>query len=475
MIIYLADRNLSVNATASTDLPTGFRILSDTKTDSIETGTKTFECSIGVNDKTRLDLQQICKVGNFLLRSAEDGNEFYTIIETELDTSGETISVYAEDAGLDLINTIVPEYVAAQAHTMSWYINHYLTSYAPEWKIGINESPSSTLTLEFEDESTLTERLLSIATSFGCEIGFSYDVNGLYVAERYVDIYDKRGNGIAEKNYYINREVASITEKKSIAELATAFNAKGGTLSGAKNPINLSGCNYSSDGTTTHDPAVATDDYQIVGKQVRCISAMAKWSSELDSDGLFVRPYQYDTTNKKTLFSHAVAELKKVKDEAITYEIEFNELPDVRVGDYINIVDDADEIYIESRVLKLEISVTDDTVSAELGEFVQRSSGISERLAQLAEQLRLQAVDATSISITSSNGVVFHNTSISTTLTAIVYYGDTTITNQTDLEDVFGAGVAVKWYQNGSLIGTGFSQTITSANTSETITAKVEV
>ena len=471
MIIYLADRDLQVKATASTDLPGGIRILSDTKTDSISTGTKTFECVLLIKDT--VTMQEYCKVGNFLLRSADDGNEFYTIIESEL--SEDTISLYCEDAGLDLLNTIVPEYKATSAHNMQWYINHFISTYAPEWGIGQDGSPSSTLTLEWEGESTLTERLLSIGTSFGCEIAFSYEIEGLDVTKKYVDIYTKRGNNGATRNFYLNREVVSITQKQSIADLATAFNVKGGTPKGSKSPINLSGADYSSDGETTHHPAVSTDDYQIVGKQVRCISATQKWASELDPDGVLVRQYSYDTTNKQTLFSHAVAELRKVKDAEITYDIQFNELPDVLVGDYINIVDDTDEIYVESRVLKLEISVTDSTVSAELGDFVTKDSGISDRLEQLATELRAQALDATTINISSSNGLTFPNAPISTVLTATVYYGDTVITNQTDLETVFGAGVSVKWYNSGTLIDTGFSTTISSNNASETITAKVEV
>ena len=470
MIIYFADRDLSVKATASAQLPQGIRILSDKKTDSVETGTKTFECTLGI-DIDSVTMQEFCKVGNFVLRSADDGNEFYTIIQSTFNVSENTLSLYCEDAGLDLLNTVVPEYKSSAAQTMQWYVDYYLDTYAPEWEIGLDESSSNTLTLEWDGESTLTERLLSIATNFGREIAFSYDVEGLAVKGKYVDIYQLRGNKQAEKNFYIGREIRSITKSESIENLATAFIVSGG---GSK-PINLSGCNWSSDGETTHDPAVATDPYQIVGKQVRCIPAMERWSSELDSDGLLVRNWSYDTTNKKMLFGQAVAQLKKQVDPEITYDIQFNELPDVRAGDYINIVDDNDEIYVESRVLELDISVISGEVSATLGDFVIKSAGISERLSQLADQLRQQAVSATTISISSSAGLVFHNSAISTTLTAIVFYGDSVITNQTDLEATFGAGVELNWYINGTKVDDGFTTTVSSANATETITAKVEI
>ena len=475
MIVYFADRNLNIQGSASTTLPASIRISADTKTDSIETGTKTFSCSLIVDNLTRLSLQEWCKVGNFILRSTDDENEFYQIIETSLDALQDEFTIYAEDAGLDLLNTVVPAYTATTGHGMEWYINYYLTTYAPDWAIGLKEVPSRALTLEWDAEATLTERLLSIATNFDCEIAFSYKVEGMAVTNKYVDIYSERGNKIAQNNYYINREVADIVTKQSIANLATAYEVTGGTLKGKSTPINLSGANYSSDGTTTHSPAVASDDYQIQGTKVVCKSAMAKWASDLDQDGLLVRSYSYDTTNKQELFSHAVAELKKVINGETTYDVTFNEMPDIRTGDRINIIDDQDEIYIEARVLKLETSATDDTKTAELGEYVLKRAGISERLQDLANRARNEALSATTITISSSNGLSFHNQAIATTLTATVIYGDTVITNQSDLEDIFGVGVAVKWYHNGTLVGSGFTYTVTSANNAETYSAKVEV
>lgn len=475
MILYFANRNLDILDTASTELPDGIRILSDTKTDSIETGSKTFSCTLALDNRTRLGIEENCKAGNFLLRSSDDENEFYTIIESELNTDNDEFNIYAEDAGLDMLNTVVPAFTAPVAHDMKWYINLYLNDYAKEWEIGIDESPSSTQKLEWDSESTLTERLLSIATNFNCEIAFSYSIKGLDIEKKYVDIYSERGNKIAQHNYYINREVRSITTKQSIADLATAFDVKGGTLKGKSTPITLTGANYSSDGTTTHSPAIPTDDYQIVGPQVRCKSAMNKWASRIDPDGLFVRQWQMDETNQQTLFSRAVAELKKVIDGSTTYDVQFNEMPDVKVGDRINIVDDKDEIYVEARVLKLTKSVIAGEVSAELGDYIIKKAGISERVQALSEAVREQALSATSISITSTNGMNFTNTDIDTTLNATVFYGDEGIITQIRLEEVFGSGVAVKWYRNGVLVGSGFTYYVNSANASETYIVRVEV
>lgn len=475
MILYFANRNLDILGTASTNLPDGIRILTDQKTDSIETGTKTFTCTLALDNTTRLGIEENCKAGNFLLRSSDDENEFYTIIESELNTDSDEFSIYAEDAGLDLLNTLVPAYESTTAHGMAWYINYFTSAYAPEWEIGIDESPSKALTLVWDGESTLTERLLSIATNFDCEIAFSYAVNGLTVTNKYIDIYQERGNKIAQHNYYINREVKSITTKQSIANLATAFAVTGGVPKGKSTPITLNDNEFSSDGETTHAPAVASDDYQVVDKKVICKSAMQKWSSRLDKDGLFVRQWQIEETNRQTVFSRAVAELKKVVDVEITYDVQFNEMPEVRTGDRINIVDDNDEIYIEARVLKMETSVIADTITAELGEYVIKKAGISERLQALSDSVREKALSAATISVASSNGTVFSNTDIDTTLSVTIFYGEEQITTQTRLEELFGSGVAVKWYHNGSLVGSGFSLYVSSNNAAETYVVRLEV
>ena len=434
MIVYFCDREFNISATASTHLPDSIRILSDTKTDDLESGVKTFEFTVVLDDTNRDLIRENCTTGNFVLRSSDNENEFYTIIETELNAN--EYKMYCEDAGLDLLNTVVPSLTSENSHTLTWYINYYISGTG--WEIGLDESPSNVLSLNWDSESTLTERLLSIATNYNCEIGYSYEVDGLAVTHKYIDIYQRRGNKVATDNYYINKEVSRISVKKSIADLATAFVVTGGVPEKKSSPITLSGADYSSDGKTTHSPAISTDDYQIVGKQVRCISAMDKWRSKLDSDGLLVRQYQYETTNTKELFSHAVAELRKVVDENITYEVEFIEL-NARVGDRINIVDDKDQLYVEARVLRTEQSVIGNSITATLGEYIVKSSGISERLLQLSQTVQnnanlLYQTSEIATEALSNSGLSFTITTdydaSTVTLTAHVYKGEEEVTSQ---------------------------------------------
>jgi len=472
MIVYFADRNLNVQGSASTHLPKGITILDDEKNETLETGVKTFSVTFVYDDTTRNLVVENVAVGNFLLRSADDENELYTIVSTEHSTAEQTVQAYCEDAGLNLLNWMLPAYTFTTAHDINYYMTTYLNS---GWEIGVNELEGPTLALSWDGESTVLERLESIVNSFGGEMDFSYVIDRLTLVKKYINLYKHRGNSVITHQLRLGGDISSITTNTSIENIVTVFNATGGTPEGSNTPINLVGANYSSDGTTTHSPAVPTDDYQIVSGTIQCKSAMAKWSSKLDSDGYIKRPYTYDTLDKQTLFSHAVAEMRKVVDEEVTYDLEFITFPDdLRLGDRVNVVDDKNNLYLEGRILTLTKSISQNSTKATLGEWVKKTSGISDRLLALAHEIRQQVLSATSVTVASSGGLIFNNTAISTTLTATVYYGDEAITTQTRLEEVFGTGVAVNWYNNGSLVGTGFSYSVSSANTNESYIVKVE-
>ena len=112
MIIYFGDRHLNILGQASTGLPDGLKIVSDLKTEDIETGVASFECSIAYDRNTWDKVAKCCDAGNYILRKNGNSDEFYTIIESEVDTKNQEVNIYAEDAGLDLLNEICVEYEA---------------------------------------------------------------------------------------------------------------------------------------------------------------------------------------------------------------------------------------------------------------------------------------------------------------------------------------------------------------------------
>ena len=391
MIVYFANRFMEIQGHATTNLLQGYVITEDLKTEEVETGVATFSCKIGFDEANRQTLEAMTEAGNYLLRSNDNENEFYTIIETEIDTRNQEIYVYAEDAGLDLINEIAGEFEATASNNAEWYINKYIADSG--FVIGINEIPSNSVRkLSWDGESSVTERLASIADAFGgYEISYSFDIKGLIITNKYVNIHKERGKDVGE-HLRLNRDIDRIVTTKSVANLATAFVCEGGTPENAENPITLKGYKYD-DG-----------DFFVEGDKLKSRKANAKWSRYVwnnepnklaDNSGYIVKPYSYDTTDQATLCSHAITELKKVCDMAVNYEIDIKKLPDnVKIGDRINIVDDAGELYVSTRVLKLDTSVVDQKYTATLGEHLIKTSGISQKVIELAEQFAKNAQSA---------------------------------------------------------------------------------
>lgn len=392
MIVYFSDRQMQVLGLASTNLHDGYVITEDLKTEEVETGVATFSCRIGFNDENRLALEGMTEAGNYLLRSHDGENEFYTIIETEIDTKNKTINIYAEDAGLDLLNEIAGEFEATESHTAEWYINKYILDSG--FEIGINEIPESSVRkLKWEGEETVTARLASIATQFdGFEIAYSFDIKGLSITNKYVNIYKERGKDVGI-TLRLNQDIDKIITTKTVANLATAFVCEGGVPDNEEEPITLKGYTYD-DG----------DFYVDENGTLKSRNAVAKWSryvwnkepNQLSGyEGHIVRPYSYNTTDQKTLCSHAITELKKICDMEVNYEIDIRKLPEnVKIGDRINIVDDDGELYVSTRILMLEESVVDQSHEATLGEHLIKTSGISQKVIDLAEQFAKTSVSA---------------------------------------------------------------------------------
>lgn len=389
MIIYFADRAMNILGSASTGLPKGLMITNDKKTEEISEGVAIFECNLDYDfvnldedEEQEVDVKKLAAVGNFILKQGADSSEaeVYTIIDSTIDPIKKDASIYAEDAGLDLLNEVVGAYTADKAYNIVYYINKF--AYDSGFEIGINEVSNLTRKLSWDGEDTATKRLLSVATQFdSAEIGFSFKVENMAVTGKYINVYKKRGND-SGVTLTVGKEVSGFRIKSSIADLATAYRCTGGTPEGSEKPITLNGYKYD-DG-----------DFYVEGSYVKSRKALEKWSryqikteKNKNDVGHIVKSFTYDTTSKSELCNRAVSSLKKICDEAVTYEVELLYLPDgVKVGDTVSIVDDDDNIYLTARLLKLEMSESNDTKEAELGDYVRQGSGIDEKVIELAER-----------------------------------------------------------------------------------------
>lgn len=537
MIVYFADRKLNILGMASTNLRDGYIIKDDLKTEDVDTGVATFDVTIGFSPDTQYDLQRWCQAGNYLLRANDGEREFYTIIEETVDTGDMTVEVYCEDGGLDLINDIAPAWEDnTTARSMQEYVQKYLTGSG--FEIGMDESASSgKRTLTWDSDQTTTERLLSIANSFGYEIYYSFDIDslGAGLSHKYVNIVKSRGDQSEALRLRLGIEISRITSKQTIENLATALECTGATPEAtAKNknpkPITLSGYQYD-DGYyyVSGTRVISRVGQQYYGRQNGTV---------LGAD--VVQTYHYETNNKtslasqqQVLCSHAVAELKKIDHPEINYDIELHEL-DAEIGDRVNVIDDNGKTYVAARILKLERSVTQQSVSATLGDYLIKTAGISQQLEELASSFADLAANRTlytwiiygnydestgtytdlsddqgdrqyigmangrltpdtdlsdpdiyqwskvatgsgiSIDILSTNGTLFRDSAIKTRLTARLSIGGEQLTEEEVENSNLGA---LKWYDSAeTLLGTGQTIDLTYASTvaRADITVKLE-
>lgn len=395
MILYFADRHLNIIGQASTQLPRGLKIVDDDKTEDVETGVAVLECWLSfsnIKKGERGKVTDCAAVGNYILRQSGDADkadEFYTIIDAEVDTKKHEVYIYAEDAGLDLLNEIVGAYEADKAYPIDHYINKF--AYDSGFKIGVNEAADLARKLRWDGESTATARLASVATQFDCELSYSFEIDNLRIKNKDINIHKERGKDIGEE-VRLNRDVDSIITTTSIANLATALKVTGGTPESTDaeenpKPITLNGYKYD-DG-----------DFFLEGTYLKSRKAVAKWSRYLAEDGDYTghicKTFTYDTTSQEELCNRAIAELKKLCEIEVNYEVDITKLPEnAKIGDRINIVDDDGGLYLSARILKLETSETKGTKKATLGEYLIKKDGIHSKVLELAEQFAKQSQDA---------------------------------------------------------------------------------
>ena len=492
MIVYFADRHMTILGNASTTLPEGLLIVDDEKTEEIEAGVSVLELHIAYDALTRKEVERCAAVGNYLLYQSGDEKSFYTIIETEADTKSREVMVYAEDAGLDLLNEIALPYTADKAYEIDYYINKFAEDSG--FEIGLNEV-SGTKKLAWNDEQTVTERILGVAGEFDAEIAFSFDVEGMAVKHKYIDIYQKRGQD-AGVQLHLDRDIDRMVMKKSIANLATALLPYGSTPEDSDIAINLRDYKYD-DG-----------DFYIDGNLLKSRTAWQKWSrffADGQGEGDIVKTFNFDTVSQELLCKKAIEELKKIREPEVNYEIDVLELPKgTKIGDTVNIVDESGEVYFSARILKTEISETGRSVSVTIGDYLIKDNGISQQVQDLAGNFKNLAATRTLytwtayaddeygsgisldpsgksylgtrtnqtvrdpdisnpelykwvrvkgeegeaavlLHIESSRGSVFKNNAVSTVLSVVIYHGKERIEDAETLRKTFGSGAYIQW------------------------------
>ncbi|MEQ7216736.1 phage tail protein [Enterococcus asini] len=388
MDFYFTDRKFNLLGVASTSGSTDISLANEEDKLSIEDSVRTLTGSLFYGPESRKQAEAMSALGNYVLYKDESGRSVWTtIMEINNDPLAGECVFLAEDAGVDLINELVGPYTADKAYPIASYISRF--TYDSGFSIGINEISNLSRKLEWEsDESTALARILSVATQFdNAELEFRFEVNGLQVVERYIDIFKKRGKD-ERVTLYVDKDINRITTSGNLYELGTSLYGIGGTPEGKDNPITLKGYKYTD----------KTGRY-ILGSDgiMRDTVAVQKWSRLLSNDNPapksshIQRRKTYETTDQKTLCDDVLRDLKKMAEVELNYEAEIVSLPyGVKIGDTIYLVDEQGELYLSARVLELVRCYSEDRYLATLGNYLIKDSGVDVNLQEIADKLKDQ-------------------------------------------------------------------------------------
>lgn len=360
MIIYFADGNMDIYAMGSTSLREGMNVFDDLLTLDVKTGTSSFEARI-----SGMSYEMFCRVYNertYILRNDSGEQGVFTVIDADMEED-DIVYIYAEDAGLDLLNDIATPFTADAAHNIAWYVQQYISDTG--FEIGENTAGSATKQLTFVNEQTRKARIDEIAEDFGAEISFGFEIKGLAVTHMYINLHKRRGAD-NEVRLRVGSEISGISIRTSSAEIVTGLVAVGGTPENSDIPINLSGYSYD-DG-----------DFYISGNNLYSRKALIRWAryapnarrrSEDDLTSHIIQRFESSALTQAALCSEAVAELKKRCEPSVTYETDILYLPeDTGIGDTVYIVDLKKELFVQTRIMKIEKSCANETYVGTLGD-----------------------------------------------------------------------------------------------------------
>lgn len=380
MDFYITDREFKLQTISSTSGKCDFPVVSATDDITLETASRRMTLDLAFTyDNTKI-IKELVAVGNYVLyKDVHNKSVWMTILKVTHNPLTGVRTLECEDASMDLLNESVEAYEATGQHNIVFYIDKFTLDSG--WEIGINEVSNLRRTLSWDSDATALERIQSVATQFdNAELEFSFDFRGNQLVKRRIDIYKKRGRD-TEFKLYVNKDINSIESTTDIYQLVNAIRPYGGTPDGKDKPINLKGYTWS-------DPS---GRFKLNSEKgiVMDTQNVKMWSRTNTENNYFLQHKSWTTTNQKELLDTTINWLKQYSQPIETYNVDIANVPfDLQVGDYISIVDENEELYLKSRVQKITYEYTDNSVQAELSDFVRLESGLSQQLQDLANQFQ---------------------------------------------------------------------------------------
>lgn len=380
MDFYICDRTFELKTIASTTADVEFPVISASDVSTLETASRRITMQLAFTKENTAKIKKDVAVGNYVLY--QDLNQKFvwmTILKVTHNPLTQVRTLECEDASMDLLNENLPAFPAQGSHNIVWYIEKF--TYDSGFKIGKNEIPNLTRTLEWDSDMTALERIQSVATQFdNAELEFSFEFDGNQLVQRKIDIYKKRGVN-ERKKLYVNKDINSIETEEDIYQLVNAIKPTGGTPEGKDQPITLKGYKWS-------DPSGRFVINQENG-YVYDTENVKMWSRTNTKSNYFLQHKAWTTTSQKELAETTMNWLEKYSIPVVNYTVDIANIPSqLGVGDTVDVIDENENLFLSSRVQKLTITYEDEKVVCELSDFVRLESGLSERLQELANDLK---------------------------------------------------------------------------------------
>ena len=428
--------------------------------DELHTYLKGAACTFEFSVAAKHEDAQYLTVGNHLAFKYKDRDYFFNIISADEDENTVTVESYA--LLFELLEEEKDAYTASKAMTFVEYMKVFDGPGAV--KIGINEISTYSRRLTWESSDNMLSRLYSLATNFDAEVEFVPKLNNDYSLKQItMNVYKEHSDttqGIGQDRsgeiIRYGKGINGVERKMDITELCTAIRPYG------TDNITISGLNkkeYDKDGNL---------EYQTSGTNILAVQEKDRFPSMLTdytTDRYAVKIWSYDTKDKNTLYSKALAKLKTLCVPKAEYTVEG--YVDAQIGDTVTIEDTAfhPTLYLKARVTEQVISLTNKKNNkTTFDNFSELKSEVSETTTKQIEKL-MDASKPYQCSVVSSDGTMFKNGEGTTALTAKVIDGGKDITDN----------LKITWLKEGTKISEEKSVTVKASDVSVTATYVLEV
>lgn len=369
MQIYVLNRARETLATTS-------GIYDDKHTLTLDAGSSSYEFKISKNDEA----SQYMDSGNYIVLQNDNGKTWlFTILDYE--ETQYTKTVYAEDAGIELLNKACDIWKSSGPHSFEYYFN-LVTSGTP-WKLGINQLAGLERTLTYEGRDTGLGRLLSILKGFdNAECTFDVAIKMNAPSDFKINVYKSVGNDRSDVQMVYSHELNNITKKESRAEFVTALCGVGGTVTPPEGQEATEQKNIDfADLEYNHDGLVTTKG----DKFLRAVDANKRFNP---GQTTYIEAfYEYDTQSASELLNRTITRLKTYSEPQYTYTADVKIIDStLKIGDTVTIIDHDynPALYLSARVAKLEKSYTDPSQNTiEFCNYQLLSSRLADKLARL--------------------------------------------------------------------------------------------